>query len=247
MLEVRGLYVSYGPIAVLGGLDMTVGDGEIVAFIGPNGAGKTTTLAGIAGSGAAYRRDHPGRQPLPPRAEEVVRHGVALVPQGRRIFPTMTVEENLFMGAYAVGGTWKDAAARFAPVLRDVPAAGRAAQSDGQQPVRRRAADVGDRPGVAVQPEAHPHRRAVPRTGAPRMVETLLEAIVELNRDRGTACVLVEQAASAALSISNTAYLLRKGEVVYSGPAARLREDKNLLREAYLGKRTTRPDSLLAR
>jgi branched-chain amino acid transport system ATP-binding protein len=246
MLEVRGLTVSYGPIAVLGGLDMTVGDGEIVAFIGPNGAGKTTTLAGITGLVPRSGEILLDGEPLPPRAEEVVRRGVALVPQGRRIFPTMTVAENLFMGAYAVGGTWKDADARFAPIYDTFPRLGErrrqtaSSLSGGEQQMLVIGRALLCNPKLILIDE-------LSLGLAPRMVETLLEAIVELNRDHGTACVLVEQAASAALSISNTAYLLRRGEVVYCGPAARLREDKDLLREAYLGKRSTRPDSLLAR
>src|SRR5688500_12375693 len=107
MLEVRGLRVSYGPIKVLDGIDLTVGPGEIAALIGPNGAGKTTTLNSVSGLVPRQGEVLLGGEPLPADPEHVVRRGLALVPQGRRIFPTMTVEENLFMGAYARGVTWK--------------------------------------------------------------------------------------------------------------------------------------------
>jgi branched-chain amino acid transport system ATP-binding protein len=121
MLQVRGLHVSYGPVPILSGIDFTVGDGEIVAFIGPNGAGKTTTLNAIAGLVPRTGDVLLDGEPLPLAAEQVVRRGVALVPQGRRIFPGMTVEENLYMGAYARGGTWRDADRRFAPVYEIFP------------------------------------------------------------------------------------------------------------------------------
>ena len=165
---------------------------------------------------------------LPPRAEEVVRRGVALVPQGRRIFPTMTVEENLFMGAYAVGGTWKDAATRFAPVYETFP---RLAERRNQT---ASSLSGGEQQMLVIGRALLSNPSSSSSTSCPsdwrrRWSRRCSRPSCELNRDRGTACVLVEQAASAALSISNTAYLLRKGEVVYSGPAERLRSDTELL------------------
>ena len=235
MLEVRGLTVSYGPVRVLQGIDLSVGDGEIVALIGPNGAGKTTTLNAIAGLLPRSGDVLLDGEPLEPVAEEVVRRGVALVPQGRRIFPTMTVEENLFMGAYAKGGGWKGSAQRFAPVYEIFPRlAERRRQtarslSGGEQQMLVIGRALLSEPRVMLIDE-------LSLGLAPKMVLTLLETIRRLNAERGTACLLVEQAATAALSIARSAFLLRKGEVVFRGSAEQLRSEVDVLHGAYLGK-----------
>jgi branched-chain amino acid transport system ATP-binding protein len=234
VLEVRQLRAGYGPIVVLRGVDLTVGTGEIVAMIGPNGAGKSTTLGAIAGM---LPRDGDvllDGEPLPAAAEKVVRRGVALVPQGRKVFWRMTVEENLFMGAYPKGVTWKDFERRAAPVFdifprlaeRRAQAAGSLSGGEQQMLVIGRALLA--EPAVILIDE-------LSLGLAPLMVETLLETIVRFNRELGTACLLVEQAATAALEIASSAYLLRRGEVVYHGPAARLREDVDALHGAYFG------------
>jgi branched-chain amino acid transport system ATP-binding protein len=237
-LEVRGLRVSYGAVKVLDGLDLTVGDGEIVALIGPNGAGKTTTLNSVAGLVPRDGEVTLGGAPLPADPEQVVRRGLALVPQGRRIFPTMTVEENLFMGAYARGGTWRDAPKRFAPVYAVFPRlAERRRQtasslSGGEQQMLVIGRALLAEPDVMLIDE-------LSLGLAPKMVDTLVDTIQAINAERGTAFLLVEQAATAALSIASSAYLLRKGQMVYSGPAETLRADTALLHEAYLGRRQT--------
>jgi branched-chain amino acid transport system ATP-binding protein len=235
MLEVRGLAVSYGPVRVLNGIDLDVGDGEIVALIGPNGAGKTTTLNAIAGLLPRSGEVRLDGEPLEPVAEEVVRRGLALVPQGRRIFPTMTVEENLFMGAYAKGGGWKGSVQRFAPVYEIFPRlAERRRQtarslSGGEQQMLVIGRALLSEPRVMLIDE-------LSLGLAPKMVLTLLDTIQRLNAERGTACLLVEQAATAALSIARSAYLLRKGEVVFRGSAEQLRSEVDVLHGAYLGK-----------
>jgi branched-chain amino acid transport system ATP-binding protein len=159
---------------------------------------------------------------------------VALVPQGRKVFWRMTVEENLFMGAYPKGVTWKDFERRAAPVFdifprlaeRRAQAAGSLSGGEQQMLVIGRALLA--EPAVILIDE-------LSLGLAPLMVETLLETIVRFNRELGTACLLVEQAATAALEIASSAYLLRRGEVVYHGPAARLREDVDALHGAYFG------------
>ena len=235
MLEVRGLTVSYGPVRVLQGIDLSVGDGEIVALIGPNGAGKTTTLNAIAGLLPRSGDVLLDGEPLEPVAEEVVRRGIALVPQGRRIFPTMTVEENLFMGAYAKGGGWKGSAQRFAPVYEIFPRlAERRRQtarslSGGEQQMLVIGRALLSEPRVMLIDE-------LSLGLAPKMVQTLLDTIQRLNAERGTACLIVEQAATAALSIARSAFLLRKGEVVFRGSAEQLRSEVDVLHGAYLGK-----------
>ncbi|MGH8972240.1 MAG: ABC transporter ATP-binding protein [Acidimicrobiia bacterium] len=234
MLEARNLSVSYGQIRVLYGIDLTIGDGEIVALIGPNGAGKTSTLNALAGllprSGEVYLEG----EPLPPVAEEVVRRGVALVPQGRRVFPTMTVEENLLMGAYTKGANWKVAKGLFAPIYDIFPRLGERRRQDagslsgGEQQMLVIGRALISQPKVILIDE-------LSLGLAPKMVLTLLDTIRRFNNEIGTACLLVEQAATAALQIATSAYLLQRGEVVYHGPADRLRDDVDVLRSAYLG------------
>ena len=224
MLQARGLTVAYGPVKVLHGIDLDIGSGEIVALIGPNGAGKTSTLNAIAGL-----LPHQGEvvldgEPLPAAAEEVVRKGLALVPQGRRVFPTMSVEENLLMGAYSKGARWKEAG-RLSGGEQQMLVIGRALLSE---------------PKIVLIDE-------LSLGLAPKMVLTLLETIQRFNAERGTACLLVEQAATAALKIATSAYLLQRGEVVYHGSAARLRDDVDVLHSAYLGHGTARRESALRR
>jgi branched-chain amino acid transport system ATP-binding protein len=234
MLEIRDLHASYGPVPILSGISFTVGDGEIVAFVGPNGAGKTTTLNAIAGLVPRTGDVILDGEPLPPAAEHVVRRGLALVPQGRRIFPTMTVEENLYMGAYAQGGTWKEADTRFGPIYDIFPRLGErrrqtaSSLSGGEQQMLVIGRALLSEPKILLIDE-------LSLGLAPKMVLTLLETIQHVNTERGTACVLVEQAATAALSIATSALLLRKGVIVYDGPADRLREDVDVLHGAYLG------------
>ena len=235
MLDIRNLSVSYGPVRVLQGIDLQVGDGEIVALIGPNGAGKTTTLNAIAGLLPRQGEVLLDGEPLAPVAEEVVRRGIALVPQGRRIFPTMSVEENLFMGAYAKGGTWRDASRRFAPIYEIFP---RLAERRGQA---ARSLSGGEQQMLVIGRAllSEPRVMLIDELSlglAPKMVLTLLDTIKRLNAERGTACLIVEQAATAALSIASSAYLLRKGEVVFRGSAERLRSEVDVLHGAYLGK-----------
>jgi branched-chain amino acid transport system ATP-binding protein len=238
MLEVRGLSVSYGQVRVLYGVDLAIADSEIVALIGPNGAGKTTTLNAIAGLLPREGEVILDGEPLTPEAEDVTGRGVALVPQGRRVFPTMTVEENLFMGMYATGGTWKQADERFAPVYEVFPRLAErrrqpaASLSGGEQQMLVIGRALLSQPKVVLIDE-------LSLGLAPKMVLTLLDTIGQLNADRGTAFLLVEQAATAALSIASSAFLLRKGQVVYQGPAERLRSEVDVLHGAYLGKATT--------
>jgi branched-chain amino acid transport system ATP-binding protein len=235
MLDIRSLSVSYGPVRVLQGIDLQVGDGEIVALIGPNGAGKTTTLNAIAGLLPREGEVLLDGEALAPVAEEVVRRGIALVPQGRRIFPTMSVEENLFMGAYSQGGTWRDAGRRFAPIYEIFP---RLAERRGQA---ARSLSGGEQQMLVIGRAllSEPRVMLIDELSlglAPKMVLTLLDTIKRLNAERGTACLIVEQAATAALSIASSAYLLRKGEVVFRGSAERLRSEVDVLHGAYLGK-----------
>lgn len=238
MLEVRGLTVSYGPVRVVNSVDLTVPEGAIVALIGPNGAGKTTILDAIAGliprQAGEILLD--GR-PLPPSAEEVVREGVALVPQGRRVFPQMSVEENLLLGAYCRGGRWRDAESRFAVVFDYFPVLGERRR----QPAGKLSGGEQQQLVIARALLSQPRLMLVDELSlglAPKMVQTLLSMLTRLNAEQGTAFLLVEQAATAALDIATSASLLRRGEVVHEGPAGALRADVDRLRQAYLGHRS---------
>jgi branched-chain amino acid transport system ATP-binding protein len=238
MLEARGLTVGYGPVRVVRSVDLTVPDRAIVALIGPNGAGKTTILNAIAGliprQGGEILLD--GR-PLPPSAEEVVRAGVALVPQGRRVFPQMTVEENLLLGAYCRGGRWRDAEGRFAVVFDYFPVLG----DRRRQPAGKLSGGEQQQLVIARALLSEPRLMLIDELSlglAPKMVQTLLSMLTRLNAEQGTAFLLVEQAATAALDIATSASLLRRGEVVHEGPAEVLRADVDRLRQAYLGHRT---------
>ncbi len=246
MLAVRGLTVSYGPVKVLHGIDLDIGSGEIVALIGPNGAGKTSTLNAIAGLLPHHGDVQLDGTPLPQAAEEVVRRGLALVPQGRRVYPSMTVEETLLMGAYPKGARWKGFEQRVEPVYDIFPRRG-----------ERRRQEAGKLPGGEQQMLvigrallSEPKVVLIDELSlglAPKMVLTLLETIQRFNAEYGTACLLVEQAATAALKIATSASLLQRGNVVYHGPAARLREDVDVLHSAYLGQGTARRESALRR
>jgi branched-chain amino acid transport system ATP-binding protein len=246
MLSVRGLTVAYGPVKVLHGIDLDIGSGEIVALIGPNGAGKTSTLNAIAGLLPRQGELQLDGDTLPPVAEEVVRKGLALVPQGRRVFPSMSVEENLLMGAYSLGAGWKGFDDRVAPIYDIFPRlgerrrqeAGRLSGGEQQMLVIGRA--LLSQPKVVLIDE-------LSLGLAPKMVLTLLDTIQRFNAEQGTACLLVEQAATAALKIAQSAYLLQRGTVVYHGPAARLRDDVDVLHSAYLGQGTARRESALRR
>ena len=234
MLEAKNLTVDYGQVRALFGVDLHVESGEIVSLIGPNGAGKTTTLHAIAGVVPREGDVLIDGEPLPPSAVEVVNHGIALVPQGRKVFPTMSVEENLLLGAYARKATWRGAKELFAPIYEYFPQleerrrqpAGKLSGGEQQMLVIGRAL-LAD-PKVILIDE-------LSLGLAPLVVQTLLKMIVRLNEEKGGTFLLVEQAAPAALEISKRAYLIQKGQVVYEGDAKKLLSEVDVLRSAYLG------------
>jgi branched-chain amino acid transport system ATP-binding protein len=232
VLEVRAVTARYGPLTVLRSVSLRVEAGEIACLLGPNGAGKTTlirTLLGIVrpseGSiwldGARIDRLRP---------HEVVARGVAVVPEGRRVFPRMTVEENLRMGAYA---EWAppDLADRLARVFALFPRLAErrgqraATMSGGEQAMLAMGRALMGRPRLLLLDE--------PSLGlAPVLVEQLFEIIQAVNRS-GTTVLLVEQNARKTLAIARHGVLLQKGDIVGRGTAAELRE-LDLVRHAYL-------------
>ncbi|MBB3973636.1 ABC transporter ATP-binding protein [Hansschlegelia beijingensis] len=233
MLEIRNLECGYGPVSALKGVSLDVGKGELVALIGANGAGKSTTLRAISGLVKARAgtirfegQDITGVDPA-----EVLAAGIAHCPEGRRVFPYMSVADNLAMGAYLRRDPIR-VREDFDRVYSDFPrlaerrrqAAG--TLSGGEQQMLAIGRALMSRPKLVMFDE--------PSLGlAPRIVEQTL-GIISGIRDAGATVLLVEQNAFAALEICDHAYLIETGRVVKRGTGADLLADPNV-REAYLG------------
>jgi len=233
LLELDGVASGYGRTKVLHGVSLTVGVGEIVALIGANGAGKSTLLNTIMGllpvMAGDIRFDGRSIARLPTPA--IVRAGLGQVPERRQLFGTMTVEENLRMGAYAVADRVAVAAsleeqfARF-PILRERRRQAAQTLSGGEQQMVAIARAMMARPRLMLLDE--------PSLGlAPLMVERIMAQIVAL-RAAGNTILLVEQNARAALGIADRGYVLETGRVALGGPAAELSASA-AVQDAYLG------------
>ena len=233
MLTCDGLHVRYGRVPVLHGVSLRVERDELVAILGPNGAGKTTLLRTIVGllAPAAGRVTFEGRSLLGRDPALIVADGVALVPQGRMNFQSLSVGENLRLGAYRAGRS-QVVAARLEQALAVFPAlAERLAQpagtlSGGQQQMLAIARALMSAPRLLILDE--------PSTGlAPILVESIFRALAALHR-AGTMMLLVEQNVHVALDVASRAYVLEHGTIVAEGAAAGLRTDDRLM-AAYLG------------
>jgi branched-chain amino acid transport system ATP-binding protein len=234
LLEVRGLEVAYGDSRALWGVDIYVDRGEIVALIGANGAGKTTLLNTIAGllrpsSGNIY---FDGDLISGLSADEVVVRGIALVPEGRRLFPGMTVRENLLMGAYRRSDRKKvvedlDRVYSLFPVLSDrrQQIAGRL--SGGEQQMCAIGRGLMSRPQILLIDE-------MSLGLAPVVVDRLIDKLETVHLEEETDIVLVEQDAQLALDIASRGYVMENGHIVMAGATAALR-DAPSVRDAYLG------------
>jgi branched-chain amino acid transport system ATP-binding protein len=233
MLACDDLYVRYGRVPVLHGVSLTVQPDEIVALIGPNGAGKTTTLKTIVGllapaQGAITFNGHTlgGRDPA-----DIVAYGIALVPQGRMVFQSLTVRDNLLLGAYrtrdttAANGRLEEMLQLF-PAFRDRLHHVGGTLSGGQQQMLAIARALMSSPALLILDE--------PSTGlAPQIVQSIFATLRALHR-AGTMILLVEQNARIALDVATRAYVLESGTIVAEGPAATLRSDERVM-AAYLG------------
>ena len=234
ILEVSRLEVRYGGIRALHDLSLKVPRGSIVTLIGANGAGKSTTLRTISGLVAPYagtiRFDGLEIAGLP--AHRIVSAGLAHVPEGRLVFPELSVKENLLMGAYLRRDRKEIAAdlewvGEFFPRLRERIAQQAGTLSGGEQQMLAIGRALMGRPRCLMLDE--------PSLGiAPLLVETIFERLVALNRERGMTMLLVEQNASLALQVSRYAYVLETGSIHLEGPSAELR-DRPEVRAAYLG------------
>ncbi|HEV2631071.1 MAG TPA: ABC transporter ATP-binding protein [Pseudolabrys sp.] len=232
MLKVRGLEVFYGPIRAVRGIDLDVGKGEIVALLGANGAGKTTTVRAIAGlSSCRGEVTYDGRALVSNAAERNLRAGISLVPEGRGILGSMTVEENLLMGIYCRRDhaqalkDVEDMYARF-PILGERRIATARLLSGGEQQMLAIARALLTRPRLLILDE--------PSLGlAPKTSDFVFDLIAGLKKE-GMAILLVEQKARQALKIVDRAYLLETGRIIKSGSAAELAGDPSVS-EAFLG------------
>jgi branched-chain amino acid transport system ATP-binding protein len=229
MLEVEGLNAGYGHVEVLWDVDLEVGEGEVVALVGSIGAGKSTLLRALSGmirpTGGEARLD--GRSLVGLRPEQVVDLGIAHVPEGRRLFPGLTVRENLLVGAYSRRGRADvDRALELFPRLRERLDQLAGSMSGGEQQMCALARGLMSRPRLLMIDE-------LSLGLAPNLVETILDRLAEIRND-GTALLLVEQDVDAALRVADRGYVLENGRIVASGPSEDLLSDERV-REAYLG------------
>jgi branched-chain amino acid transport system ATP-binding protein len=233
LLALEGLQVAYGGIRAVKGVDLHVASGELVCLIGANGAGKTTTLRAITGliHAAAGRILYDGADLAGKRVHEIARRGLALVPEGRGVFPQLTIEENLAMGAYsrsdakAVAVDIERAFTLF-PRLKERRAQTAGTLSGGEQQMLAIARAMMSRPRLLLLDE--------PSMGlAPLMVEKIFEVIRTIAAE-GVTMLLVEQNARLALEVSHRGYVLEGGVVTIEGEAGSLLHDPRI-REAYLG------------
>ncbi len=232
MLEFREVSTRYGPIAMLRRVSLTLEDGKIACLLGPNGAGKTTLIRAIIGivrpvEGSIWLD---GRRIDQLRTHEIVALGIGVVPEGRRVFPKMTVEENLRMGAF-IEWAPADLAARrdhvftLFPRLAERRRQRAATMSGGEQAMLAMGRALMSRPRLLLLDE--------PSLGlAPVLVEQLFAMVQAINRS-GTTVFLVEQNARKTLEIAHHGFLLQKGEIVGSGTAAELAASE-IVRHAYL-------------
>ncbi|HEY2527069.1 MAG TPA: ABC transporter ATP-binding protein, partial [Xanthobacteraceae bacterium] len=217
MLQIRNLTVNYGAISAVHGIDLDIAPGEIVALIGANGAGKTTLARAIAGL-LPYQGDivYNGQRLKPNSAERNLRRGLAMVPEGRGILSSMTVEENLLMGTYTrldrVQATedLREVQSRF-PILAERKSSMAGLLSGGEQQMLAIARALLSKPKLLLLDE--------PSLGlAPKMTDFVFEMVARL-RDEGLTVLLVEQKARQALKIASRAYLMETGTILASGPA----------------------------
>lgn len=232
LLEVSELEVGYGKSRVLNGVTFHVDEGELMALIGTNGAGKSTLLKSVSG----LLRPWSGKISLDGKRidgvapDQIVRMGIAHCPEGRRVFPEMSVRENLRMGAYTRGDDWQRDCERIwdlFPRLGERQSQLAGTLSGGEQQMLAIGRSLMSKPRILLLDE--------PSLGlAPVLVEQVIEIVEEVSRDEHITTVLVEQNASASLRIADRAYVLEGGRFVTEGSGAELL-GKEEVQSAYLG------------
>ncbi len=233
LLEVDGLEVAYGDVQVIWGISFTVARGEIVTLIGPNGAGKTTTLRALSGllSPRAGRMRFRGDDLADLPAHEIVRRGVIQIPEGRKLWPRMTVEENLLLGAFAprarrMARQQLDRVYVLFPRLRARRSQLAGTMSGGEQQMCAIGRGLMSEPELLMFDE--------PSLGlAPLLVDELFARIADIAR-QGVTILLVEQQVAHTLEIADRGYILETGRTVLSGTGKDLRENEYVQR-SYLG------------
>jgi branched-chain amino acid transport system ATP-binding protein len=231
LLTISGLQVHYGVIQAVKGIDLTLPKGRITALLGANGAGKSTTLLALSGllraSAGSIVLNGVELTGLSPH--QIVEHGVIQVPEGRAILTTLTVRENLLLGAYRrrdkIVTDWDDVLRLF-PRLKERMNSAAGNLSGGEQQMLAIGRALMARPRVLLLDE--------PSMGlAPLLVREIFKTLRRLN-ERGLTILLVEQNARQALQIADFAYVMENGAIVLAGPAAKLLDDSRVM-EAYLG------------
>ena len=233
MLEVEQLTSGYGMVKILWGVSFKINEKEIVSIIGPNGAGKTTLVRTIAGllpaKTGTVRFKGENIQNLPPY--EIVKKGITLIPEGREIFPRMTVEENVRLGAYTMNdktrvSELKERVYQVFPVLKKKERVLAQTLSGGEQQMLVIGRSLMSNPQLLILDE--------PSLGlAPIIVEKVLDTLQMINED-GVAVLLVEQNIRDSLNISNRAYVLEEGKIIIEGESRELLNNEHI-KEVYLG------------
>jgi len=234
MLEINNLHVYYGGIHALHGISLRVPDGKIVTLLGANGAGKSSTLRTIAGivkpGDGSITFD--GQNLLGLKSFEVLRRGIALVPEGRRVFVNLTVRENLILGAYTrndkteINQTMEEIFSIF-PRLQERISQPAGTLSGGEQQMLALGRALMSQPKLLMIDE--------PSLGlAPVLSQGVLKKLKEINQIKGQTILLIEQNARAAMSIADYAYILETGKIVLEGDAESLARDDQV-RKSYLG------------
>jgi branched-chain amino acid transport system ATP-binding protein len=234
MLKVENLQVNYGGIQALQGISLEVPDGKIISLLGANGAGKSTTLRTIMGIVKATKGSilFNGEEMLGLQPDVIVKKGIALVPEGRRVFSNLTVAENLALGAYtrtdkaAIAKDIEDVYQLF-PRLKERETQPAGTLSGGEQQMLALGRAMMLKPKLLMIDE--------PSLGlSPVLSQGVLSKLKEVNQTRNQTILLIEQNARAALSIADYAYILTTGQITIQGPAAKLAADDGV-RRSYLG------------
>lgn len=238
-LKIRNLKVAYGGVTALAGVDIDVPEGAFVSVLGPNGAGKTTLVRAITGLLYLHKGkvgggsiELGGTSLLKAKSPKIVRSGVAQVPEGRKLFPNLTVEENLLCGAASRTDTDEidetlERVWELFPQIERLRGQTAGLLSGGEQQMVAVGRALMSRPSLLICDE-------LSLGLAPKIVHQLFELLTEINREQNTSILVIEQNARLALQHATDAYLLELGEVVLSGSAADLRDDP-MVQELYLG------------
>jgi len=234
ILQLLNVESNYGPVQALRGVSLSVAEGKIVTVLGANGAGKTTTLKTISGIIAPLKGQvkFRGQEIQGNSPDKIVRGGIVHVPEGREVFPLLSVEDNLRMGAYSRSdsdGVARDLEAVFGyfPILRERAKQEAGQLSGGQQQMLAIARALLASPKLILMDE--------PSLGlSPKLTREIFDIVVRINRERGVTILLVEQNAHMALKIADFGYVLEVGRIVMEDTGARLAEKEDI-REFYLG------------